>query len=367
VLFNQRVHSYAAAFEKMVGLMVEARGEYIRCRAKARAPGVEAVITAAMDADPKELRDLGMQHPLRKSMTAAYMKAAVAPGTTTDSTWAQPLVAFQTLASAWFESLRSISMLDALLTDARRIPQGVRFAVTTATAAGNAVAQGAWTPVSKMSFVGDNLTPKKALALVVVDEALIELGGALAQNVLAAELRLAVALAGDAVVAAALLAGITPAASTGDARHDLRVVLAAVPLKQSSKPYVLTSPDAVKQLALLGVTDGPPAFPDASIPGGGSVSGMPLLGLDILSGYPGGLGDLLLVVDAAQCAGDSGDIVLTVSDQGTIQMSDSPSGPADEVSLFQTNSIALKGDREFVFDKVRTNAVAAIKNVNYAP
>jgi hypothetical protein len=39
--------------------------------------------------------------------------------------------------------------------------------------------------------------------------------------------------------------------------------------------------------------------PDAAIPNGGSISGMPLLGLDILSGYPGGLGDLLLIVDAA--------------------------------------------------------------------
>jgi hypothetical protein len=59
--------------------------------------------------------------------------------------------------------------------------------------------------------------------------------------------------------------------------------------------------------------------------------------------------------------------VLAVSDQGVIQMSDSPSGAAAAVSLFQTNSLALKGDREFVFDKVRTDAVAAIKNVAYAP
>jgi hypothetical protein len=123
----------------------------------------------------------------------------------------------------------------------------------------------------------------------------------------------------------------------------------------------------VKQLALLGVTDGAPAFPDAAIPQGGSISGMPLLGLDILSAYPGGLGDLLLVVDASQCAGDAGNIVMTVSDQGTIQMSDSPSGPAASVSLFETNSLALKADREFVFNKVRANAVAAIKNVTYVP
>jgi hypothetical protein len=93
---------------------------------------------------------------------------------------------------------------------------------------------------------------------------------------------------------------------------------------------------------------------------------MPLMAVDALSDY-GALGDVLILVDAARCAGDPGVPLLTVANSGTLQMSDSPTeGPATMVSLFQSDSSALKLERYFSFIRPFADSVAVVDHASYA-
>src|SRR5207253_5446669 len=165
-------------------------------------------------------------------------------------------------------------------------------------------------------------------------------------------------------------------ASSGDPRTDIATLLAAVPMGQTSRPMLFAAPNVVKALGIAGTPNGAPAFPDVLIPNGGSISGMDTLSVDVLHAY-GADGDIMLLVDASQCSGDSGDLVLDVSNETTLKMADdvdtvgSPAVPAvgsanpfTLTSMFQTNSTALRAERVwFSLAKMRTAACAAVKNV----
>ena len=49
-------------------------------------------------------------------------KTAVAAGTTTDATWAAPLITYQSLANSFLESLRNYGCFDRMLGSMRRVP-----------------------------------------------------------------------------------------------------------------------------------------------------------------------------------------------------------------------------------------------------
>ena len=75
------------------------------------------------------------------------------------------------------------------------------------------------------------------------------------------------------------------------------------------------------------------------------------MGIDALTGYPGSPGgDSMVVVDAAQLAGDAGIIDVLASNEASLQMVDNPSvgSPENEptaatlVSMFATNSVAIR-------------------------
>jgi hypothetical protein len=303
-------------------------------------------------------------------------KAAIPVGTTYDSGFAAPLVALQTLANSFFASLRNVSMLDALLLDAKPLPPNTIYQVTTARGTGNNALEAQWIPLSKDAFSSAIAAPNRALALVCVSEDLLRFGGDLANNLLAAELRSAVAVAADTEVLATLTFGLTPISSAGNPRADLRKAFAAISLGQMSRPYIFTSPEMIKAMALLGGAsdEGPPMFPDLQLPNGGTVSGVPCMGIDALSGYPGSpSGDAMLVVDAAQLAGDAGIIDVLASNEAALQMVDNPSvgSPENEptaatlVSMFQTNSVAIRATRWFMLQRARDSAVAVVEGCSY--
>jgi hypothetical protein len=318
--------------------------------------------------------------PQREKWLNDVRKAAVPIGTSFDSQYASPLIALQTLANAWFASLRNVSMLDALLQDAKPLPPNVIYAVTTARGQGNNVLEAQWLSLSMDAFAKATAAPSKALALVCVSEDLIRFGGDLANNLLGAELRSAVAVAADVEVLGTLIAGLTPISSAGNPRSDLRNAFKAVNLGQMSKPYIFVSPEMLKQMALSGENgtahDGPPTFPDLMLPNGGTIGGVPCMGIDALSGFPGSpSGDSMVVVDASQLAGDAGIVDVLASNDATLQMVDDPSigSPANEpgavtlVSMFQDNSVAIRATRWWMLQRARSSAVAIVDGCSYDP
>jgi HK97 family phage major capsid protein len=291
-------------------------------------------------------------------------KAAVSGGSTGDATWAGALTAYQTISAGFVESLRSISVFDSMLPNLRRIPPFTRAAIVTTGASGALTAEQKWKVLSKLSLAADNIAPLKAVTVLVITEELLRFSTAGTDRLFADELRSAVAQATDAPVLTALLALTTPAASSGNARHDIATLLAAVPLKALSRPMFLTTPLVLQQMAALHGDSGP-VFPDLSVPSGGFISGIPTVGCDGLSNY-GGHGDHLLLVDCWQCAGESSVVTIDGSVQADIQMSDAPTdGAADMVSMFETNAVAIKCERRYAFARLRASAVAALKTVAY--
>src|SRR5207244_6028036 len=112
---------------------------------------------SGQDVDPRVIR----------ALRANINKAAMAAGTTADATDAGPLVGYRSFVGEWFASLRSISMLDALLTAVRRQPVNTYGAVTTSAAVGHDIAQAVWKPLTKMAFSPEHATPLHAMSLTV--------------------------------------------------------------------------------------------------------------------------------------------------------------------------------------------------------
>jgi hypothetical protein len=301
-----------------------------------------------------------------------FTKAAVAAGTTSDSAWAGPLLGFTDLVGDWFETLRNFSVVDALIAQgAKRISANVRFFLMTLASAGGNISEATWWPLSKMEFAASRQSYVVSLSGVVVSDAILRFSAESTQNLINTELAGSVAGASNATAITLLLDSITPSASSGDARTDLQTLFGSISLSSRSRPLLVASPGVVKQLAFLGASDnGAPTFPDITVPTGGMISGVPLIAVDELHahGAAGADGDMIMIIDAAQIAADTGVLTLDVSKQATLQMSDAPNQAASNiVSMYQTNSIAIRSRRIFSLQRVRTSAVAAIKLAHYGP
>ncbi len=319
---------------------------------------------AALVQNDRELHDV-MRDPLRAERIAEARKT-IAAGTLTDNTWAGPLAALATLQSAWFASLRNFSMLDALAANGMMYaPVGRKFPITAAIGTGYSVTEATWKNVTKFSFEGATTESMKAMCLVIVANDLLKFGDSLASNAIMAQLRNVVATSADLAVTAVLIDTLTPIASVGAAREDIRRALAAVNLGQTSRPIIFAAPALVHQMALEGEAYGAPAFPDLTLTGG-SISGVPVLAIDALHNYLT-LGDCLIVVDAAQLAGTPGNIDITAAASASISMTGSESGSSATtlVSMFQTDSTALRAERWFNVERVRTTAVAIVDHCSY--
>lgn len=332
-------------FIDLVSCLLATNGDTHAAHRRAIHRGLDALVVTALKDFPSE----------------SVVKAAVSAQTTSGDA---SLLALQSLQADWFESLRSQSLLDALLAASRSIPQGFRFGISSGVIVGGTGAEASWFPISKGSFtVGDPITPQHALAIVVMTEELARFAEPAGLRLIDEELRNAVSRAGDVAVLASLLDGVTATASAGDIRTDLQTAFAAVPLDQTSRPMIFTTPALVAQIALLGGDSGS-EFGDVHIPSGGSLAGCDLIGVDCCA-TGGALGNLLLVVDAHRCGGSVGVLDLLASRNATLQQTDNASGtsPANTTSMFETNSIALRAGRFFNFGKSAVDAVAAIKTV----
>lgn len=102
-------------------------------------------------------------------------KALTAPGTTTDATWAKPLVGIESWAAGFLEVAHSRSLLGRI-PGLQQIPFNAKVPYQTGEANYVWLVQGGPTPVSKLSFSdGITLPPTKVLGLVVLTEELVKL------------------------------------------------------------------------------------------------------------------------------------------------------------------------------------------------
>jgi len=179
---------------------------------------------------------------------------------------------------------------------------------------------------------------------------------------------------------ASLTYGLTPvtpsgtnyAAFTTDVKSLFSTAIAAQ-LDITQAVWVL-SPTLALSLSLMVTSLGNPQFPGLTV-NGGTLMGLPAVVSTQanISGSPDYANMLVLLFPGEVFLADDGQATVEASDQVAIQMLDNPtnqstasSTPTTMVSMFQTESIAVKAVRYINWQKARSAACAFIRTCAYA-
>jgi hypothetical protein len=223
----------------------------------------------------------------------------------------------------------------------RRVPPGVPLTIVDVAAAANFVPEGSPIPVTKPSITDAALVPSGIKAIVPYTEEAFRKSEGNLPVLLERDLTRAAALAEDRALldSQAAVAGHRPASVLFGkvAVADVSALVAAVRGGDAVAPSFITSPTGARSLTgARDATSGELLFPNVNLLGG-SILGVPLI---ISGGSPDNIltlldGDALLVV--------GGTIDLdTARDAAFAFDSDPETGPTSEVSLYQTDSFAIR-------------------------
>jgi hypothetical protein len=106
---------------------------------------------------------------------------------------------------------------------------------------------------------------------------------------------------------------------------------------------------------------------------GGNLEGIPVITSQYLASSAS-YGNMVVALSANDIGlADDGAVDVKVSDQATIEMTDTPAGDATTptagstayVSMFQTNSLAILAERFITWKKLRSTAVVFMDDVNW--
>lgn len=247
------------------------------------------------------------------------------------------------LAQRWLPSLAAGSLLDAIARHAMVVPAQVHRVGLLAGLSSSAVQQGALKPLSKLQISAPENDAQKVSVIVAITRELAQAGGDAFLTALDQLLASAISDGSNDAVLAALdamagSAGGEHVASTGDAIGDLRAGLAAA--DTLGQFVVAASPGIVADLALRAE-----ALPEFGVHGGTFRPGIDIVPV---RGHAG-----LTIIPTVGLALWLSDLSLQRAEHATLVMDDEPAGDSTTptggsvVSIFQTNSIALRAERHF--------------------
>jgi HK97 family phage major capsid protein/HK97 family phage prohead protease len=305
-------------------------------------------------------------------------KAAVAAGTTTDSTWAGPLAVTQPL-NDFLELLRPRTLLGRI-PGLKRVPFNISVPSQTAGGTYGWVGQGLAKAVTKPAYATVTLPFAKAAGIIVLTEELVKLSTPSAEALVTEEMIAGMAQFLDtqfvdptvAVAANVSPASITNGATTfaasgttgAAARTDISTMMAAataanVPLEGS---VLLMSETTAFSLGLALNALGQLLFAGVGI-NGGNIMGAQI----IVSNNVGNR--IILMHPPSILFADEGGVQIDVSREASVQMDSAPDSPATAstvlVSLWQNNLVGLRAERMITWIRARTAAVRYISGVAY--
>ena len=305
---------------------------------------------------------------------ALSLKAAIAPGTTTDATWAQPLVN-QTMVNDFIELLRPATILGKI-PGLRNVPFNCKIPMQTAGGTYGWVGEAKPKPLTKLAFASDTLGVTKVAGIIVLTEELVRFSSPSAEALVRADMVAGIAQFLDAQFvdpAVAAVAGVNPASITNGAPT------AAATANPVADIMGLINHFATNNISVDGVTflmsasnalslsfrqnfDGTPEFPGVGL-NGGSYRGLTFITSNALTTNVVALQPALILY------ADDGGVTIDASREASLQMDSAPMSPADAttvyVSLFQTNSVALRAERFINWKRVTTNAVKYLTAANW--
>lgn len=360
------------AFTRYVGALANAKGNRYEAaefakRWKDSTPEIEAILRT-----PGDLLE----------------KTAVNAGTTTDTTWAAPLVQYNNMASEFIDYLRPLTILGRIQ-GFRRVPFKTKIPRQTAGASVNWVGEGKVKPLTSLAFDSLTLDHHKVAGIIPLTEELVRFSSPSAELLVRDDLAAAIAQfidvefiditnASTDVSPASITYGLTPTQATGTTaaafRLDVKTMFAGLLASNqqiSGGTWVMTQQQAVG-LMLMQNALGQPEFPGMTITGG-TLMGFPVVtsenipaaGGSPTDGYP-----ITFVLPGEILLADDGGVTVDMSREASLQMETTPDSPFTAsttlVSLWQHNMVAVKVERFITWKARRTTAAAVIQGAKYA-
>jgi HK97 family phage major capsid protein len=312
------------------------------------------------------------------------LMAAVDPGTTTDATWAAPLVEQQNLVSEFIELLRPATIVGRI-TNFRVVPFNVKMPRQTGGSSVGWVGQGKPKPVSELAFDSVSLGFAKISGIVVLTEELVRFSSPAAEAVVRGDLIETVAGFQDqqfidpdvAAVAnvspASPLNGTSPVTSSGST-----VAQVTNDVKELMQKFVtanisllggvwVMNPRTALALSMLRTSQDVFAFPTINV-NGGTFFGLPVITSNSvpIAGTSGNPTIIVLLAPSDILFADEGGVTIDVSREASLQMDSAPSSGAQSlVSLWQNNLVGLRAERFVNYLKRRAAAAQYIDAVTY--
>lgn len=367
-------------------------------------PGIKfaryAACLAAAQGSRSEALDIAKERYPDDQDIHMVLKAAISAGTTTDATWAEPLVNYQNFMGDFVEFLRPKTIIGQFGTNGipslRRVPFNIR--VTGQTTGGNGywVGEGQAKPVTKFDFTGVTLRWAKVANIAVLTEELVRFSNPSAEALVRDALAGALIERLDRdfvdplkaevvdVSPASITNGVVAINSTGtdaaSVRADVKLIFApfiAANIDPTDAVWIMSPSNALK-LSLMANALGQPEFPGITMKGG-TFMGLPV----IVSSYVQQTGsptlDIVVLVNASDIyLSDDGQVVIDISREASLQMDSAPTNasgdtsspsapvPTTLVSLWQTNSIGLRAERFINWKRRRPASVQFLYDVHWA-
>ena len=310
------------------------------------------------------------------------LKAAVGAGTTTDPQWAGALVEYQEYANDFVEFLRPQTIIGRFgqggIPALRQVPFNIRIPAQTSGGSASWVGQGKAKPLTKFDFESITFSFAKVSAIAVLTDELIRFSNPAADALVRNALAEAVIARPDTdfinpakaevanVSPASITNGIVAVPSTGDPDADAEAAFAQFVsnnLQPTGGVWIMSSTNALA-LSMKKNALGQKMYPEMTLLGG-TFRGLPA----IVSQYAGSNLTLLNAPDIYLA--DDGGVAVDMSREASLEMESDPTGDSvsptgtELVSMFQTNSVAIRAERWINWKRRRTAAVAVISGVNY--
>lgn len=324
------------------------------------------------------------------------LKADVAGGTTTDNAWAEPLVTPNVLASEFIEYLRARTIVGRFGTDGipslRRIPFNVKIQEQTAAGDGYWVGEGAAKPLTSYEFTSTTHRWCKVANIAVLSEDLIRFSNpaadVLVRNLLAESLQAkldtefitaSTAKVPDVSPGSVLNGSANTSASTAvtaaQVLEDIKTLVGyftAANNPLDSGVFIMRQTAATALSLMVNSVTGVRDFPTMTTTGG-TLAGFPV----IVSQYvPTGIVALVNASDIY--LSDDGGVSVAMSREASLEMSTTPGASISDgspgapvaqtqkvVSMFQTNSVAIRCERMINWSLRRLSAVAYLTSVGW--
>jgi len=313
----------------------------------------------------------------------SVMKDLIAAGSTSDPNWAGNLVTVQDYTADFIDFLRPQTIIGRFgangIPALNRIPFNVRIKGQSSGGASQWVGEGKAKPLTSFDFFQVTLGFTKVAAIAVLTDEVIRLSTPSADSLVRQSLADAVIerldtdfidptkAAVDGVSPASITNGAATSASSGVPDQDANTALSVfidANLSPTGAVWLMSSTTALT-LSQRKNALGQREYPDMTM-FGGTFNGLPV----IVSQY---IDDSLILVDAPNIyLADDGGVAIDISTEASLEMQSAPThdsitpAPIELVSMFQTNSVAVRAERWINWMRRRDAAVSVITDIDYS-